>query len=139
MSLGSDVAAALPELRVQAESLMVSTCTITRGGGAGVWNEATGAYDATATTIYSGPCRLIFRSNSVVRETDAQGQFLLEQEPQLSLPVVGSETVTVGDAVTITANPYDAAMVGLTLRIAGIHTQTQATARRFPVEVVTGG
>lgn len=137
MSLGSDIAAALPGLRAQAESLMVSVCTITRGGGAGVWNESTGQYDSTAVTVYSGPCRVRFPS-TVVRESDTQNQFTVEQEPLLSLPVAGSEGVTVDDVVTITANPSDSAMVGLTLRIAGLHAQTQATARRFPVEVTSG-
>lgn len=136
MTLRSDITAALPGLRAHAESLMVSTCTITRGG-TDVWNEETGAYDSTAETVYTGPCRVRFPS-TVVRETDAQNQFAVEQEPVLSLPVVGSELVTVDDVVTITANPFDTAMVGLTLRIAGVHTQTQATARRFPVEVTSG-
>lgn len=138
MSLGSDVAAALPGFRAEAESQMVSTCTIT-SDGVKVWDEETGGYVESGTTVYSGPCKLRFPPQGrSLRELDVQGQFLIEQEPLLSLPVAGSELVSPGDVVTITANPFDPAMVGLKIRIAGVHTQTFATARRFPVEVVTG-
>lgn len=114
---------------------MLSTCTV-NSAGEPVWDEATGDYVPSGTTVYEGPCKLRFPS-TVLRESDVQSQFVVEQEPMLALPVVGSELVSVGDVVTITANPFDAAMVGLKLRVAGVHTQTFATARRFPVELVS--
>lgn len=135
MTLGEDVAAALPELRSAAESMMTSACVIT-GPGEKTWNNTTGTYDNPAVTIYTGPCRIAFRS-TVRREAEAVGQLLTEQEPTLYLPVDGSEGVSTDHVVTITANPLDAALVGMRLRVAGIHAQTYATARRLALEVVS--
>lgn len=137
MTLGADASVALPGLRAEAESLMLSTCTITRGGAEPVWNDATGDYDTAAGgTVYAGKCKIRFLS-SVVRESDAQSQFVTEQEPTLYLPIDGSEAVTIGDTVFVTANPQDTGMVGKSFRVAGVHTQTYATQRRLPLEVVT--
>jgi hypothetical protein len=140
MSIDSTILAG----RALMESLMDSTCVITRTSGGSI-DPSTGLLSGgTATTIYSGVCRLRYAS---VRPTqvDAEGQNIAEERGVLSLPVVGDSTsVTVGssaavrvnDIATITLGPLDPAgtVVG---RIELPHAQTQATARRFPLQVLS--
>jgi hypothetical protein len=45
--------------------------------------------------------------------------------------------VRTGDVVTITVNPSDPGIVGITLRVEGPFPETHPTARRLPVEVVS--
>lgn len=127
----------LAQARARAEAQMVAECTITRGGvGEPVLNEETGLYDTpAAAAVYQGICDLKFVS-AVVREIDAQNQGGVEQEPVLKLPIAGSEDVQVNDVATITAHQHDAGMVGVKVRVAGIHGGS-VTARRFPVEATS--
>jgi hypothetical protein len=114
---------------------MTDTVLITRESEP-VFNEETGTYTRTTTTVYNGPARLKLTS-SVVGSVDAQGQNLAAQTPRLDLPVATSGGVQVNDSVEITASVNDPASVGLRLNIEGVFFQTDATARRFPVEVQT--
>ena len=53
-----DVTRVLPELRAEAEALMVDACTVT-GPGAPSWNDTTGTYTpGSPVTAYSGKCRV---------------------------------------------------------------------------------
>lgn len=101
-----------------------------------IFDTATGKYTptTTTTTVYEGPARLKLTS-SVVGVVDAQGQNLASQSPRLDLPVKTSGAVRVHDAVEVTASEHDPANIGLRLTIEGRFFQTDATARRFPVEV----
>lgn len=123
--------------RAFTESLMSSTCVITRASGVPVLNEATGDYETPRVTVYEGPCKLKFVSG-VVAEVDAAGQLAGEFDGVLSLPigVPGSGSVQVNDVAELTGNPVDLALVGTKARITRPHAQTFATARRFPVEVL---
>lgn len=117
--------------RKVAESLMDSTCVIARQTG--TTTDGQGVDVPVWTTQYTGACRLRFpdaRANDVA----AAGQALGVQAPVLSIPVTatGSDLVRVDDIATVT---IDGATV--VARIAGIHTQTHQTARRFPVEVTS--
>jgi hypothetical protein len=118
-----------------AESRMTDTVLITRASEP-VFDEDTGVYTPTTTTVYSGPARLKLTS-SVVSAVDAQGQNLAAQSPRLDLPVSTSGDVQVNDSVEVTASVNDPAIVGLLLNVEGVFFQTDATARRFPVEVQT--
>ncbi|TFD80539.1 DUF6093 family protein [Cryobacterium psychrophilum] len=134
MTIQSDIKAGQRE----AEKLMLTTCTITRGGGAPVFNESTGAYDTPApTTIYAGKCKVRLAGVSV-KQVDAASQLLTIQQSILSLPVnrAGTANVAPSDTLTITANPLDLALVGKTFRIEGTHEQTYSTARRYSIERV---
>ena len=133
MSLGDDIAAALPALRAEAESRMTDTWRITRPGEP-VWDEETGKYTTPDVTVYNGPGRLKFAS-AVVSDVEAGGQLIAAQRPRLDLPVSTSGGVRVGDTAVLTASRNDAASVGLRVTIEGVFFQTDATARRFPVEV----
>lgn len=123
--------------RLFQESQFLSTCTISRRtSDEPVLSEETGDYTHTYETVYSGPCLLKF-GQSQPRDIDAQGQLLTEQTPTLKLPVEGSEEVTEDDTGVIDSNTLDAGLIGTAFRIAGVHAQTLATARRFPVEVLS--
>lgn len=116
---------------------MTSECVIGEESTGPVFNEETGEYETViGTPSYSGPCKIRFNS-TVTSEVDAQSQLLVEQDAILSLPVIGSENVKVGQVCRITVNALDLGMVGKRFRVTGDHTQTAATARRFPVELVT--
>ena len=121
--------------RAVAESRMTDTVLITRTSEP-VFDEATGTYTPTTTTIYSGPGRLKSAS-SVVGDVDAAGQKFAGQTFRLDLPVSTSAGVQANDSVAITASVNDPSSVGLLLNIEGVFFQTDATARRFPVEVQT--
>lgn len=117
---------------------MVTTIRIRRQTGKGK-NLETGKIETTWAVIYEGPARWRF-GNTQPRDLDAAGQRLVEQSPTVSLPI-GAESALVrtDDEGTVLANPPDPGLVGVGFRVAGIHAQTHATARRFPVEVTTHG
>lgn len=113
------------------ESLMDSTVVIKRQTG--TTPNGNGVLVPTFDIIYDGVGRLRMpdaQSNQVA----AAGQALEIQSPVLSIPVtaVGSDLVLPDDIATITS-PLDSFSV--VARIAGVHTQTHSTARRFPVEI----
>lgn len=124
--------------RYRTESLMASACVIRRPSGAPVLDEVTGEYTPTFTMIYTGPCK-VKSSSTVTSDVDAASQLLTVQQYVLSLPIQGSEGVRVDDVCEVTVSPLDAGLVGVRLRVAGLHAQTFATARRLVCEVVSGG
>lgn len=127
----------LPNFRAQAEALMVDACMVTEPGGAPVWNETTGTYDApTATTVYAGRCRVQVPNLSEQTVTAGERPWTL-QEAILNLPVVGSESVEVGHTVTITAATHDDALAGRRYTVVAEHAKTFATSRRLRIKEVT--
>lgn len=132
--LGARVAARLPRLQAEAESLMTSVCTITRGAGGMVYDPETGLETASAgTTVYVGRCRLL-ESSTQPQETDVAGSTVTISRPELHLPV-GAPRVESGDDAQITGGT-PAYLVGLQLRIVRDHLATFQTARHCPVELV---
>lgn len=137
-----DIAAALPELRAHAESLMVDSCTITRRrlDEAGepvremdpVTLEYTDVWDEVAST------------SARVQRTESQ-----EQEPVVGDIEHGVERLTVqtpltvsgvkrGDRVTVTAvGPLsDPDLLGMVATVKANLTKTHATMLRLACEVV---
>jgi len=134
--LGDAVAAELPYLRAQAESLMVDTCRIT-GDGTPVWNDTDGVFVPGArVTVYEGKCRLR-KPSAAPRDVDSGEAGWAVADFVLSLPIDGSEAVANGHAVEILTSANDPAAVGLLLEVQGGHWQSQSTARRLPCKVVT--
>ncbi len=130
MSLGADIAAALPELRRQAESMMRDECTITRPG-AQTWDDATGAYvGGTLTRLYAGPCR-IRRPNVAEREAAAGDADWTVTGAVVSIPVDGTTDDLLGATVHVEHCEMDPALTGRDLKVTGPHAQSQATARRL--------
>ena len=123
--------------RRMAESRMTSTCTATVSGGEPVWDNTQGEYVAPPPTVlYDGPCRLRL-GNPAPQNADAGETTWAVDRGVLSLPIDGTANVPDGATVTITGNPHDPGMVGLVLTVLAGHFQTDSTARRLPVQVVT--
>ena len=134
MSLGGDIAWALPGLRAEAESMMVDTCVITGPGGSPVWDDATGTYTTPAgVTVYEGACRLRM-PRTIGSKSEAGEASWSVDDGVLSLPVTGSEDVAAGHVAVVTLTNDPAATVKVTVQAA--HIQTNSTARRLPVKVV---
>jgi hypothetical protein len=134
--LGHDVAAALPALRAQAESLMVDSCTIT-APGTPVWDEDAGAYVPGAPTVlYSGRCRVQIPQSVPGAPVAGEAEWATSAVV-VSVPVAGSEPVKVGATVTITSATHDAALDDAQFRVVGIPlAKSHATARRLRCEAV---
>lgn len=122
--------------RTIAEARMESVCVIRRQTGT-TTDHGTGVDTPVWSVVYAAlPCSFKF-ANGQPNEVDAAGQQVSTQHPVLSLPVTGSELVRVDDVAEITANSLDGALVGLRVRVDGMHSMTHATARRLPVVVVS--
>ena len=125
---------ALGSGRRLAESLMVTTVKVQRAGEP-VRNPEAGSVEPSMTAVYEGKARVRFPS-SQPRETDHAGQRTVEQHPTVWLPITVTD-VRLDDIGTVTANPPDPGIVGMTFRIVGLHAQTHSTSRRFPVEILS--
>lgn len=129
MSIGDDIAAALPELRAQAESRMTETVTV------GLFEDGTDANgDATRVLVeerYSGPARIRWTGRGV---TNAVGPAMpvTVQEPVLSIPF-GSPRLFDRDEVLVTASTAGPILIGRTLAIQGDAIAGQTTAHRYPL------
>lgn len=131
------IAAGLTALgRRSAESIMTSTCRITKTNGAATTDRTTGIRTDPTAIVYEGPCRLRW-ARDVVVEVEAQRQAISKQNPELWLPVgaPGSADVDTDMQVQITSNPLDPAAEAMTFRIRGIHAQSHSVSRRFSIEV----
>jgi hypothetical protein len=118
--------------RAKFESQMRGTYRVTRAGAA-VWNPETLQNDATGATVYEGRGRLR-AVNTQEHGGDAADQAFIESQFILSLPIVGSEGVSKGDAVECLDDPSDAALVGRRFIVTWPAAQSDATARRLPVQ-----
>jgi len=136
VSLGDDVVAELAHFRTEAESQMRHEGIITRAAESQTLDPVTGEYITARTTVYTGPGKVGYRS-AVTTQVDAAGQLLTVQQLTLSLPVLTSAGVRVGDVWETLTSPLDPARVGARLRVAGDFDPTFSTARRLPVKVVT--
>jgi len=122
--------------RRQAESLMRDTCRIT-ADGTDVWDEATlSTIPGPRVVVYEGKCRLLspYRAPTTA---STPGQVQAVQLSRLSLPVYESLGVMEGMEAEYLSSESDPDLVGKRFRIAGGATQSDATARRLPVESVS--
>ena len=124
--------------RVQAEALMTSTGIIRRATGATTTDPVSYEQVPVMATIYTGKARLKLPSSTTPGTGEIPGAIIIETRAVLSIPIeaTGSGDVLPNDVFEFTTNPLDTSLVGRTLRIAGAHAQTYATARRFPAEWV---
>lgn len=122
--------------QVLAESLMLDTCTISRAG-AETFDDATGTYSDTESTVYSGKCRLKPSVLSADRVAQAAERQIALWPFSVSLPVDVTD-VELDDVVTVTAS-QDPSLVGVRLRIRSVARGTYLTARRVDCEEVSSG
>lgn len=115
-----------------AETLMTDTCTITRAGS-GTFNETTGVYDTTPSTVYSGKCRVRPMAIRADHQVDA-GDAAVQIWPfVVSLPLTVT-TVDASDTLTITASD-DPGLVGRVLVVKSVALGSQITARRLGCDI----
>lgn len=129
-----DLTADLLVLQAEAESRMVDTCVATvtaAGSGEPVLDESGWPTTPAGTVVYAGKCRIRMGgtvSGSSSREVAEDRVFM--SQPVLSVPV-SAPTIPVGAVVVLGST-------GLRMRVVGRVLNTQATAQRVTVEVVTG-
>lgn len=122
--------------RTAAESLMSSTCTITRDVGGQVWDEESGTYTpGEPLLVYQGKCKVQDNSRSVTEVLAGERRAAVDAV-ELHLPIDGSEAVRRDDDVVIDSNPLDPGMVGRRFTVQALPSGSLKTARRLPVEAV---
>lgn len=121
--------------RRRAESMMRDTCRITRPGP-NTWNEDTMTYTPSKTTVYEGKCRLLNPYRAPTTAT-TPGQAQTVQLARLSLPVETSAGIKEGDVVEYLTSESDPDLPGTEFKVIGGAHQSDATARRVPVEEVS--
>lgn len=121
--------------RAYNEKLMTSECVITVEGEK-TFNQSTGLYTPTFTTLYDGKCKIrIAAASAGISEREPLGQSIAVQESILFLPVVAETAEIPKDAMgIITVNDHDPDMVGHVFRVKKYSTQSSATQRRLIVE-----
>jgi len=131
MSMGTDVAGALPFLRAQAESLMLDTCTVSPVTDV---DESTGA-PTLGAPVYTGRCK-VQASQAQEANPEAGGATFTVQRYAVHVPV-GAFVPVVDQVVTITAAALDAGLVGRKYRVVALLHKSLATSQRLTVEEVT--
>lgn len=128
--LADAIRATLPDLQARAESLMTSTCTITRVTGE-AWDEAKGEYVDTLLTVYAGKCK-VQTFQPYESEPDAGGAQRVVQRYHLHVPV-SAGIFLVHDRATITTSP-NPNLVGNVYVVAAAHEKDYQTAQRLLVD-----
>lgn len=121
--------------RAKAETLMVDTCTITRGSGELVTDPDTGVVTAAGTEVYAGKCK-VQSKDSATASPDAGGHSFVVVSRQVHIPA-NAANVKDGDVVTITASLLNAFTVGKKYRVEGFTPDSFDTAARLPVKELT--
>jgi hypothetical protein len=143
VTLGTDIAAVLPELRAQAESRMTDTCRITRpGDGEPVMNPDTGQYEdpspvevyGPATAPYFGKCRIPVTngSSSFTRNGGADQSFGVGEYP-LDVPAL-TDGIEAGQTVTYLTAPDNPALVGMVFGLTEPLLASQSTKQRWKMK-----
>lgn len=130
MSLGYDIANALPALRAEAESRMTENVTV------GVFEDGTDETTGDPTRVlvterYTGKARVRWGSREVTN-ANAPAMPVTVQEPYMSVPF-GTARFFDDDEVVVNDSP-DAILVGRTFSIQGDAIAGQVTAYRYPME-----
>lgn len=129
MSLGSDIDAALPQLRAEAESRMREKVQV--GSFRDGVDEATGGPTRDLVTErYTGKARIRWGSREV---TNANGPSMpiTVQEPYMSVPF---GTPLLRDSEVLVTGSEDPVLVGRRFRVQGYPVAGAVTAHRYPLE-----
>jgi len=132
--LGDVLAAALPELRAHAVSMMVDACIIDRATGEPVLNETTGQMETTYGPVYTGRCRVQAPGTQGGNPNAGEHQFTVLGHV-VQLPI-DATVYAVGDRVTITAASLDPALVGRVFTVSSLMHKTHPTSRRLVCDEV---
>lgn len=124
------IGAALGMGRRAAEARMLDTVTVTRPG-AKVWNEATGEWTVTVSTVYSGKARI--KHGPAARDVEAGSQLLAVGQLEVHVPV-GTAGFEPDDTVTVSGSATRPAQVGRVFTVLAPFDGSQTTALRYRVE-----
>ena len=136
MSLGDDIAQALPELRAMAESRMLDIFDVGVSTGGTVYDPATGTDVEEIEPLFTTKGR-VKSGGLVVRDAEVGGRTTVSVTRELHIPVT-SDPIPVG-AVAVCTSVHassDPTLLGASLRLAGPAPGSQTTARRLQVEEV---
>jgi hypothetical protein len=139
VTLGSDIIAALPELRRQAESTFTDTYTVYRPNG-GTTTDPVTLEERPDFDVLAADVRGKFKSGiGRGEDTAIPGVIAVVSslEWHTSVSTVG---VSLNDEIACTAVDAvvgDASNVGVRVRVTGPFLMSKATARRYPVEEVS--
>ena len=129
--IGDDIAAALPDLRAQAESLMTETVEV------GVYTDGVdGNLNPTLTLAdehYTGIGQIKYPSLAVSDRTPASQQ-AASVSAVLKVPVGSGADIRPGDRVVVTASTSDGSLVGHSYRVAAWPAAGSVSAHRYPLE-----
>jgi hypothetical protein len=120
--IGHDVEAVLPELQEQAESLMVTACTVARPTGV-TSDPETGMDVETSEPVFDGLCKVQSSDNQARAVETALGTVTVQQL-EVHLPVRAGP-FRKGDVVNVPGRRF---------RVLAVPTKTWQTAQRLPVE-----
>lgn len=135
MSLGADVAGALPFFREQALSRMSESFRVYMVTGRTQDPDDDLREIDVEEDTYVGVGRIVFRS-SVVSDVTVASQLLASQGARMDLPA-GTSGVGTGMFAVVTASTSDVSLVGRRFRVEGMPAAGQTTAARFQVVEVT--
>ncbi len=135
MSLGYDIAQALPGLQSEAESRMNDRIKTTRAGDK-VWDEENGEWVTSEVVIYEGKAR-IKRPNDLSTDAEAGSQLIAVGRLQVHVPV-GSSPFAPDDLIEVTACVTRQDQVGRKFSVVAPFDGSQLTAVRYRVEVADG-
>jgi hypothetical protein len=121
--------------RAKAETLMVDTCTITRGDGTVATDPDTGEVTEVGSEVYTGKCK-VQSKDSATASPDAGGHSFVVVSRQVHIPANAAD-VKDGDVITITKSLLNAFTVGKKYRVEGFTPDSFDTAARLPVKELT--
>lgn len=128
-TLGDAIAAALPELQAQAESMMTDTCRVTRLGAAEWVTGADGIERPPGpVTVYEGQCK-VQTFQPYEQTPEVGGSMEVVQRYNLHLPV-SAGPFQVGDLIERTTPGKPARH----WRVGGLHEKTHQTSQRLLVD-----
>lgn len=133
--LGDAIREALPRLRVQAESMMMDTCQVTRGTGVPVTDPDTGEVTVTANVVYEGPGKIA--GDRAYERLEDVGEGSLGVQRYIWSAPWSAGPFDDGDVVEILASLMQPHLVGRRFRVAGRDERSLQTAQRMYVDIAT--
>lgn len=128
--IGDDLRSALPDLRMQAESLMSAVMVSSHPSGT-VLNPASDVEVPTTTPGYAGKCKVTpFRQG---HDMEFGQVAVMKRGYEVTIPWDAAPPVGRGDTVTITQSP-DAWIIGRPLIVTEVDYASWQIQRRFMVE-----
>ncbi|MCR6706554.1 MAG: DUF6093 family protein [Cellulomonas sp.] len=132
MTLGDEIAFALPLLREQALSRMTDACVVRRVVGTDV-DDGGHVTPTYSDPVYGGACRVQTTEPQEDAHDLGGAGTVTVQRYTVHMPV-GVYAPAIGDVVTITAAAHDEHLVDHAFRVVALLHKSQATAYRLAVQ-----